>query len=89
MAHCQRCGKETPLKDALLSQDFYANTLEFCSVDCLESWFSRMLATQPTATTTEHLCSNIVQIIEREDADLMKCKARTNPLTVLNITLLN
>ncbi len=44
MITCNQCTKEVPLGDALLTQDFHAKPLAFCSGACRDIWIDRTLA---------------------------------------------
>jgi hypothetical protein len=46
MDSCRHCSKELSLRTALLTQDFTAEPLVFCSIDCQESWIDKELASE-------------------------------------------
>jgi len=44
MLPCNQCKRESSIETALLTQDFYAAPLVFCSIDCYDGWLDKVLA---------------------------------------------
>src|SRR5579862_7314089 len=50
MLFCNQCSSEVSVATALLTQNFYAETLIFCSASCQDLWIDRAL----TPSTERH-----------------------------------
>ena len=51
MLPCSQCSQEVSLRTALLTQDFYAQPLAFCSATCQDRWMDGWITSSHLRST--------------------------------------